>query len=62
MSLNAHLATLQDRHARLEDQIVEEMAHPNTDFSRLQIYKKQKLLLKEEIARLLSLSGAYDAA
>jgi hypothetical protein len=38
------------------------MAHPNTDFSRLQIYKKQKLLLKEEIARLLSLSGAYDAA
>lgn len=52
MSLNAHLAMLQERHSKLESVIGDELHHPSPDFSLVQTLKKQKLLLKEEMERL----------
>lgn len=62
MSLDAHLATLQDKHSRLEFVIGEESHRPSPDFGLLQTLKKQKLLLKEEMERLRPTRERLDAA
>lgn len=63
MTVHAHLATLQDRHMRLENVIAEESHRPSPDLAMLQTLKKQKLLLKEEIERLRLLGNpAANAA
>ncbi len=52
MSINAHITSLEGKHAHLEEVIAEEMARPLPDFPAITNLKKQKLLLKEEIQRL----------
>jgi hypothetical protein len=46
------LKTLEDRHAALERQIVQEDARPRPDTAELSRLKIEKLRLKEEIERL----------
>lgn len=50
-ALSSHLEALTAKHAGLEARLREEMARPVPDAGRLQALKKQKLRLKEEIAR-----------
>jgi hypothetical protein len=49
---NAHLATLNARHAALEASVVAETRRPMPDQARLAQLKREKLKLKEEISRL----------
>jgi len=57
MSVETHLVTLQDKHAKLEGLITHEALRPLPDFSAIQTWKKQKLLLKEEMERIRRLYG-----
>lgn len=50
-ALSSHLEALTAKHAGLEARLREEMARPIPDAGTLQALKKQKLRLKEEIAR-----------
>ena len=52
MSLEAHLAELEQRHRALEAEITEARAHPSIDNLELVELKRRKLLVKDEIARL----------
>jgi hypothetical protein len=52
MTIQAHLTELERRHQKLEDEIAEAMAHPSTDDLRIAELKRQKLQVKDEIARL----------
>ena len=47
----AHLATLAARHAQLEASVVREGQRPVPDTVRLTELKREKLRLKEEMAR-----------
>ena len=47
-----HLEALKKRHAELDAKIAEELAHPMPDDMKIQEYKKQKLLAKQEIEEL----------
>jgi hypothetical protein len=63
MTLHAHVAMVKEKHLKLENLITEESRRPYPDLGMLQTLKKQKLLLKEEIERLRSLSiQRLDAA
>jgi hypothetical protein len=57
MSVQAHMEMLTTKHHKLEDLINHEAARPAPDFGTLQTWKKQKLLLKEEMERLRGLYG-----
>ena len=46
----SHVAALQAKHEGLERRIREEMNRPAPDDSMVQVLKKQKLRIKEEIA------------
>jgi hypothetical protein len=52
MSLGAHLAELKRKHATLSDRVEEAQRSPGIDDLKLREMKKEKLRLKEEIARL----------
>jgi hypothetical protein len=52
MSIEAHLAELEQRHRTLEAEIAEARAHPSMDHLQIVELKRRKLLLKDEIARL----------
>ncbi len=52
MSILSHIEHLQHKHAEFDAMLAAEMAHPLPDFNLIRTMKKQKLLLKEEIARL----------
>ncbi len=52
MSLQSHLQELELKHRSLDQAILEEMAHPSSNDSRVRELKKQKLLLKQKIERL----------
>jgi hypothetical protein len=52
MSLEAHVATLSEKHASLERLIDEEMKHAWWDETRVRQLKLEKLKVKEELARL----------
>ncbi len=54
MSIQAHFASLQEKHHKLEGIITDELHRPLPDLALLQMLKKQKLLLKEELERLRS--------
>ena len=54
MSMESHIAELQRRHAALDREIVEAMAHPSVDDLQVTELKRKKLALKEEIERLKS--------
>jgi hypothetical protein len=62
MSLVAHYEMILAKHAKLETMIRDESHRPAPDLGMLQTLKKQKLLLKEELARLRGLSQRLDAA
>ena len=49
---NAHLATLNARHAALEASVSAETRRPQPDQAMLAKLKREKLKLKEEIAQL----------
>jgi len=48
---SSHLNALQHKHAGLDARLRDEMARPAPDAVMIQRLKKQKLKLKEEIAR-----------
>lgn len=48
---HSHMNALQSKHAGLEARLRDEMARPAPDDAMVQSLKKQKLRLKEEIAR-----------
>lgn len=52
MSVGAHLEELKRKHATLSRQVEEVQRSPGTSDLDIQELKKQKLRLKEEIARL----------
>ena len=52
MSIQSHLAELENRHRALEEEINEALAHPSTDDLKIAELKRRKLQLKDEIARL----------
>lgn len=49
--VSSHVHALQSKHAGIEAQLHEEMNRPAPDTAMIQSLKKQKLRLKEEIAR-----------
>lgn len=52
MSLNAHLTELKKKHQHLSMEVEEAQRAPGVDGLQVAMLKKQKLKLKEEIARL----------
>lgn len=54
MALGAHLAELSEKHRLLERRIEEEVTRPGSDDLTIQKLKKEKLKLKDMIARLES--------
>jgi hypothetical protein len=54
MSIESHLVELQRRHAALETELRDAMAHPSSDSLEIADLKRRKLLLKDEISRLKS--------
>ena len=52
MSMQSHLAQLEQHHATLEDQIQQAQKHLSIDDLELAELKRRKLSLKDEIARL----------
>lgn len=54
MNLESHLASLEAKHHSLETLIDQEVQRPVPDHIRLSALKKKKLLIKEELARLIA--------
>lgn len=52
MAVDAHLVELTDKHRALEQKIETEMARPLADTMKISELKKEKLRIKDEIARL----------
>lgn len=52
MSLQSHLSMIEEKHHKLDGWIAQENNCAFPDFGKLQTWKKQKLLLKEELERL----------
>jgi hypothetical protein len=52
MAIESHLAELEKRHQALDQEISEALNHPSTDGLRIVELKRQKLHVKDEIARL----------
>lgn len=62
MSLHSHYAMVQEKHHKLEGLITQELHRPYPDLGLLQTWKKQKLILKEELERIRSHQQRLDAA
>jgi len=58
MSLEAHIRELEARHKALDLQIEEQMQHPSIDDLEIAELKREKLRLKDEIARLQAEAAA----
>ncbi|MEA2934381.1 MAG: hypothetical protein QOD74_1027 [Variibacter sp.] len=54
MTIQSHLADLERRHRALEDEITEAQLHPSMDDLAIVELKRQKLKVKDELARLKS--------
>lgn len=52
MSQAPQLSELEQQHKALETQIHDELAQPNANAARVAELKRQKLLLKDQIARM----------
>lgn len=52
MSAVAHLAELNEKHRMLERRIEEEMSRPAADPTKIKQWKREKLKLKDQIAKL----------
>jgi hypothetical protein len=46
----SHVSALQLKHTGLERQLQEEMNRPAPDFAQIQLLKKRKLRIKEELS------------
>jgi hypothetical protein len=62
MSRAAHVAELERRHQALEAELVEARAHPSIDNLEIVELKRRKLRVKDEIARLKTLTGMRAGA
>lgn len=54
MAVESHIQEVSEKHERLQELIEQEMTHAAWDESRVQLLKKQKLRLKDELERLRS--------
>ena len=54
MALDAHVEELSGKHRALDQLIQEEVAKPSSDDLRIAELKRQKLILKDRLARLRS--------
>jgi hypothetical protein len=54
MSTESHIVQLREKHATLKQQIDDEFHRPEPDSIRISDLKKQKLRIKDEIAKLES--------
>ena len=54
MSMGSHITELQKKHAELSERVETIEKRPSTNGMEIAALKKQKLMLKEEIARLSS--------
>ncbi|WP_099865421.1 YdcH family protein [Pararhizobium haloflavum] len=54
MTVQAHLATLQQKHGSLEEQLHAEMTRPSSQDHVIADLKRKKLRIKDEIERLSS--------
>jgi hypothetical protein len=52
MTLAGHLAELSEKHRLLETRIQEELARPSADDLQISQLKKEKLRIKDEMAKL----------
>jgi hypothetical protein len=52
MAFQEHVESLRSKHARLEQQIQEELHRPMPDQSTLTRLKREKLKIKEQLARV----------
>jgi len=52
MGSEKHIASLQDKHAELEQAIASENTRPSPDELLIQELKRQKLRIKDEIERI----------
>jgi len=52
MTLASHLAELSEKHRSLERQIAEEMSRPGANDLEISKLKKEKLKIKDEMAKL----------
>ncbi|MGI9409705.1 MAG: YdcH family protein [Hyphomicrobiaceae bacterium] len=52
MAVSAHLNELTERHRMLEKKIEEALMHPSVDSLEINQLKREKLKLKDEMARL----------
>jgi len=52
MSLVSHLAELNRKHSEIEREIDEALAHPSTDDHQINVLKRRKLAIKDEIAKI----------
>ena len=52
MALSAHLHELSERHRQLERRIEQEVSRPGSDDLEIRRMKREKLKLKDEMARL----------
>jgi len=52
MTVEARIAELTQRHAKLEQNLSSELNHPSSDDTVITDLKRQKLRIKEEIERL----------
>ena len=52
MAVSAHLAELAERHRMLEKKIEEALMHPSVDTLEISQLKREKLKLKDAMARL----------
>ena len=59
MAIESHLAELERRHQALEEEISEARTHPSTDDLELAQLKRQKLHVKDEIAKLKHAVGVH---
>ena len=57
MNLQARIETLKDRHASLEARLASEDRRPAPDSDTIASIKREKLRLKEEMARLTATNG-----
>ena len=52
MTINAHLAALEQQHKALEHEIAEALVHRSTDDLKITKLKRRNLILKDEIERV----------
>jgi hypothetical protein len=57
MAIQAHLVELERKHRNLENELHEALNHLSTDDTRIVELKRKKLVLKDEIERIRSVTG-----